>query len=231
MNFAILLSGGIGHRLGSSIPKQYIECNGKPIICYSLNSLLINESIDELVVVAANEWIPLIQTISANLNSTKPIYYANPGETRQLSIFNGLRAITTRHTNITDIDLVIIHDAARPLLSEKLINLCLKIEDEYDGAMPVLPVKDTIYKSEDGLTISQLLDRSTLYAGQAPESFRLRRYFQAHEQLTLNELQKINGSSELAYRVGMRIKFVQGDPMNFKITDTKDLDNFIQIIK
>jgi len=231
MNFAILLSGGIGQRLGASIPKQYIKCNGKLIIQFSLTTLLSNENIDELVIVAANEWISTIQLIVYSLTVNKPVYYASPGETRQFSILNGLNEIYSRHKEIGDRDLVIVHDAARPLVSEELINSCLLIENEYDGAMPVLPVKDTIYVSDNGATISTLLDRATLYAGQTPESFRFRKYLQAYEQLCYDELLKIKGSSELAYKAGMKIKLVKGDVMNFKITDFQDLENFKQISK
>lgn len=230
MNYAILLSGGFGLRLGNVIPKQYIECNGKPIIAYALATLLDNDNINEIVIVAANKWIPYISDWIDKLEMKKKIYFAKPGDTRQLSILNGLEEIKKEeHHSESSEDMVIIHDAARPLVSNELINACLNIENEFDGAMPVLPVKDTIYYSEDGTVISNLLNRSKLFAGQAPESFRLERYYQAHKLLTNEELLDINGSSELAYKVGMKIKLVKGDPLNFKITDSQDLENFKRV--
>lgn len=231
MNFAILLSGGIGMRLGNSRPKQYLEHNGKPIIAFALESLAESELIDEIVVVAADEWIPYIRLQVESIGSNKDVYFAHPGSTRQMSIFNGLKEIMDKHSSISGKDLVIIHDAARPFLTKHLIHSCILIEDEFDGAMPVLPMKDTVYLSDDGEQISKLLDRSSLYAGQAPESFRLKQYFQAHQSLSEEVLQFINGSSELAFKAGMRIKLVKGDPDNFKITDTQDLENFKRLAR
>lgn len=226
MSYAILLSGGVGQRLGNSTPKQYIECNGKPIIAFSLATLINNGYIDEVVIVAASQWIPFIQNLIDQLETKKEIYFANPGDTRQLSILSGLEEIKHKHHRESNDDIVIIHDAARPLVSDALLCECFTIDDVYDGVMPVLPVKDTIYFSEDGNVISNLLDRSKLFAGQAPESFRFGRYYQAHKALTYEELLTVNGSSELAYKAGLRIKLVKGDPMNFKITDSQDLENF-----
>lgn len=231
MNYAILLSGGTGKRLGSPIPKQYIECNGNLIIYHSLSALLSNVNINGIIIVAAEEWIPSIENIYAKLNIAKPIRYASPGETRQLSIWNGLKKLADDFHDIDNEDIVIIHDAARPLISDELIDSCLLIEKEYDGAMPILPVKDTIYVSNDGINIAALLDRSVLYAGQAPESFRIIKYLNAHQQTTYEDLIKINGSSELAHKAGLKIKLVKGDPRNFKITDSQDLENFKQLQK
>ena len=93
--------------------------------------------------------------------------------------------------------------------------------------MPAIAVKDTTYLSDDGTTITALLDRSKLWAGQAPEAFRLAKYLAAHRAMDAAELMKINGSTELAFKSGI----IEGDPMNFKITTPEDLSNFKTIIK
>ena len=93
-----------------------------------------------------------------------------PGENRQLSILNGLRDIRT----YADTDAcVLIHDAARPCMSAQLVSDCLAAVVGHDGVLPVLPMKDTVYLSKDGACVASLLDRSQIYAGQAPEVFRL----------------------------------------------------------
>ena len=92
--------------------------------------------------------------------------------------------------------------------------------------MPVLSVKDTTYQSIDGTHITALLDRNTLFAGQAPESFRFRKYLDIHNPLSSEEIDQIKGSSEIAHKFGLNIKLVKGDPLNFKITDTSDLNRF-----
>lgn len=226
MNVAIILSGGTGTRLGANIPKQYIEVGCMPIITYCLKVFAAHPMINGLVVVAASEWVATIQAQIDALHIRKSVVFANPGSTRQLSILNGLNKAKS---SFSDIENVIIHDAARPLVSAQLITDCLMACDEYDGSMPVLPVKDTIYQSNDGTAISGLLNRSTLFAGQAPEAFRFDKYLEAHSSLSTEEILKINGSSEIAYKTGMRIKMVQGDVMNFKITDSTDLQRFKDI--
>lgn len=125
-------------------------------------------------------------------------------------------------------DNIIIHDAARPNVSERIISQCMDKLSEYDGAMPVLPVKDTIYLSENGENITSLLNRDQLYAGQAPESFKYGKYLEIHNGMTEEDLSKVRGSSEIAYRHGLKICMIPGDECNYKITTKKDLNKFVR---
>ena len=228
MNFAIILSGGVGSRMGADIPKQYIEVNGKPVISYCLQTFLNIQTIDGIVIGVANEWKSYVKEIVEVLKPQKKIFYAEPGETRQYSIFNALKVV--KEIGGKDNDLVIIHDAARPLVSKDLIQRCLNICKEADGVLPVIPVKDTIYQSTNKTHITNLLNRSELFAGQAPEAFRFGKYLQLHQEMPSEELLKINGSTEIAYKGGLNIKLVPGEEMNFKITTPEDLSNFESII-
>lgn len=108
---------------------------------------------------------------------------------------------------------------------------CLEAIEGHDGVIPVLPMKDTVYESEDGKTISSLLDRSRIYAGQAPELFRLGCYYEANRQLLPERILKINGSTEPAVMAGMKMAMVAGDENNFKITTKADLERFQDIVK
>lgn len=228
MNIAIILSGGVGSRMGLNIPKQYVMVNDQPVINYCLKTFLENSNIGALIIGVADEWLDFVKEHVAMLNPSKPIYYAKPGETRQYSIYNALYVV--RDNGFSDDDLVIIHDAARPLVSDALINRCLDGCKEADGIMPVIPVKDTTYMSEDGKHIQSLLNRSHLWAGQAPEAFRFGKYIKVHDEMLREDLLKINGSTEIAFKVGLDCQMVEGDPMNFKITTPEDLSNFESII-
>lgn len=226
MNFSIILSGGVGLRLGSDIPKQYLPVEGRPIISFCMDTFANNANIDAIVIVAAKEWIPLIKESAILIGCKKSITYAEPGATRQLSIRNGLEQIV-RSCEISDNDIVVIHDAARPLVSSKLIDECISsCHGDFKGVLPVLRVKDTIYLSKDGTKIDSLLNRNELFAGQAPEAFNLKAYLKAHDTISSEDLLNINGSTELAYKVGMKIKLISGEFMNFKITDMSDYINF-----
>lgn len=229
MKIAIILSGGVGSRMGLNIPKQYVLVDDQPVINYCLKTFLDNEMTDAIIIGVAEEWIEFVKEHVEKLNPQKPIYYAKPGETRQLSIYNALKVI--REKCFSDDSIVIIHDAARPLVSHELIARCYNGCKEADGIMPVIPVKDTTYLSEDGKHIHSLLDRSHLWAGQAPEAFRLGKYLKVHEEMSRDELLKINGSTEIAFKAGLNCQMVEGDPMNFKITTPEDLSNFEAIVK
>ena len=91
-------------------------------------------------------------------------------------------------------------------------------------------MKDTVYQSEDGMNISALLPRETLFSGQAPEAFKIGKYLEAHKAISREELLQINGSTEIAYIAGMNIKMIQGDEINFKITTPEDLTRFNLLI-
>jgi 2-C-methyl-D-erythritol 4-phosphate cytidylyltransferase len=228
MNFAIILSGGVGSRMGINKPKQYVEVAGQSILSYCLKTFSSNAHIDALIIGVADEWLGYVKDEVSRLQITKPVYYATPGETRQFSIYNALNVI--RNIGFSENDIVIVHDAARPLVSNDLINACLDRCATYDGVMPVIPAKDTIYYSADGNHIDSLLDRSALWCGQAPEAFNLGKYIAVHDAMSHDELLRINGSTEIAYKGGLNCIMIKGDPMNFKITTPEDLSNFESII-
>lgn len=229
MNVALILSGGTGTRLGADIPKQYIEVGGKPIICYCVERLLRHDKIDAVQLVADQSWHDEIRNwISEEDINKKFKGFSLPGENRQLSIFNGLEDI---RKYASDEDFVLIHDAARPLLSEGMISECIDTVQGHDGALPVLPMKDTVYLSMDGKKVDNLLDRNRIYAGQAPEIFRIGKYYEANKQLLPTEILKINGSTEPAVMAEMDIVMIPGDERNFKITTKADLERFREIVE
>lgn len=228
MNIALILSGGTGTRLGESMPKQYIDAGGRMIITYCLETLAGHEEIDAVQIVADPLWQETILKEAAlhNVAPGKLFGFSKPGENRQQSIFHGLQDIKEYAGRD---DLVLIHDAARPLLSKEQIADCLAAVCEHDGAMPVLPMKDTVYFSNDGQHVSNLLDRSSIFAGQAPEVFRFGSYYEANLRLLPDKILSINGSTEPAILMGLDIVMVPGDERNFKITTQNDLKRFQQI--
>lgn len=218
----LLLSGGTGTRMGMEIPKQYIEVEGSPIIAYCLRTLLFHEEIDAVQIVADEMWRETI--INCMEDSGKFRGFSSPGKTRQLSILNGLEDIKKY---AGDLDYVLIHDAARPMLSARQISDCLEaVRAGHDGALPVLPMKDTVYLSGDGKTVASLLDREKVFAGQAPEIFVLGKYYEANRALLPEKILEINGSTEPAVLAKMDIAMIPGDEENFKITTISDLERF-----
>ena len=286
MNYAILLSGGVGTRISSEIPKQYIKVNGRMMVTAALRTLLQAPQVDRVCITADPAWQQAIledlQAASADdpegsAAIGKPVFFAMPGANRQLSIRNGLQQIlrekelrweimgqvslpveeasgspaTYAGAETGDVDhmetspalgdlgpqtgdslssgepdTVFIHDAARPYLAQPLIDACYAALSGHDGVLPVLPMKDTVYESSDGHTIDRLLDRSQIFAGQAPELFLLEPYVAANEALLPDRILAINGSTEPAILAGMDVVMIPGDERNSKVTTNADLEKF-----
>ena len=197
---------------------------------YAIRSI---SDIDALIIAADKKWQPytedIVKKVFANKAEAEIVFlgFCEPGITRQGSIVNALHALKPYMTSES---IVMIHDAVRPNVSKELIKRCLDVmkkgKQEYDGVMPYIRIKDTIYESDDGISISSLTDRDKLYAGQTPEFFNCFKYLEANEALSEEELNKINGSSEAAVMAGMKIALIEGEESNFKITTSEDLERF-----
>jgi 2-C-methyl-D-erythritol 4-phosphate cytidylyltransferase len=199
------------------------------LIAFCLNMFADHKRVDAVWIVAAPEWQDSIKEECRHQGIDMGVIkgFSLPGKTRQLSILNGIRDIDSFVPSGED-PIVIIHDAARPNLTPEYLDKCLDAMEGYDGVMPVLPMKDTVYYSEDGKKVDKLLDRSRIYAGQAPELYRLSKYLPANERLLPDEIMKINGSTEPAVMAGLKVAMIAGDENNYKITTKKDLDRFMQ---
>ncbi len=233
MNYAILLAGGTGSRISSDIPKQYIKAGSHMMITVALKVLLESDHIDGICIVADADWIGDIKkdAASAGLDTDVILSFANPGENRQLSILNGMNEIIKVKGEPSDTDTVLVHDAARPFVSEDLLSAVYGSLDGHDGVMPVLPMKDTVYYSENGSKASELLDRRKIFAGQAPELFMFGKYYEANKALVPEKIISVNGASEPAIIAGMDIVMIPGDEGNFKVTTNADLDRYLTIVK
>lgn len=229
MNIAIVLSGGVGSRMGMSIPKQYVEIQGKPIIEYCLTTILRHRMIDMAVIGVADEWLDYVKISVDRIAPEIPVFYCKPGKQRQGTIIEALKKASEKGAKSEDV--VLVHDAARPLLTSDLITRCLEESKHSDAVLPVIPVKDTTYLSHDGVHIDSLLERKTLWNGQAPEAFNFGSYYEANMRLTEEELNYVTGSTEVSYRAGLKCVLIPGDTNNFKITTPEDLSNFESIIK
>jgi 2-C-methyl-D-erythritol 4-phosphate cytidylyltransferase len=224
MNTALILAGGRGERmLGLAVPKQFHPVRGRPVITYTLRRFQDCAAITGILVVAEEAWRGMIGEWLARDGCTKFLGFADPGETRQESVFAGLLAMEGL---MKEDDVVLVHDAVRPAVTEALILACIEEARQRGGATPALRVRETIYRSVDGSRISALLNRNELCVGQTPEGYRFGKYLAAHRSVTRAELAGTRGSSELAFRFGMEVGLFPGDDRNFKITTIEDLERF-----
>ncbi len=222
MNVAIILAGGIGSRMNlKDFPKQYLNVGGTPIIGYCLNTFQQHEEIDSIYIVADKTWEDFLGKWMSQNQINKFGGFVTPGESRQLSIYNALLAV---EKEFQPEDNIIIHDAARPFVTKELLTVGLRELGSSEGVMPVLPAKDTFYQSDDRKVISALLPREKLFAGQAPEFFKLGKYVEIHKKMSKDEILKINGSSEIAYKSGLKVSLIAGEERNFKVTTPGDIE-------
>jgi len=190
-----------------------------------METLTNHEEIDAIQIVADRRWQ---EFILEHVPKDKLRGFSPEGENRQMSILHGLEDI---RKYASDEDWVLVHDAARPMVRAEQIHDCLAAAFGHDGVIPVLPMKDTVYSSQDGKTISSLLDRSRIFAGQAPELFQLGVYYKANIRLLPDQIKKINGSTEPAILAGCDMAMIPGEEENFKITTGEDLRRFRRLVE
>lgn len=219
MNHAVILAGGIGFRMKMNRPKQYLEVRGKPVFMYSFEKFANHPEICSIVMVISEEWKEYVQDFIAKSGCTKPVYYARAGQSRQHSVLNGLKALSRI---ADDNDLVFVHDSVRPLFPISNIDDAIVECRYYDVTLPVIPVKDATYQSSDGKKLSSILPREELFSGQSPECFHYGPYMRLHDCLTDDEIGRIRGGSELAFKKGMTVCLIPGTEQNFKITTIED---------
>lgn len=213
--------------MGLEVPKQYIRVNGKPIILYSYLKFSECTRINSITFVVSPKWEGFVKEAIGDYPFKGPVFFANAGVSRQHSVLNGLRAI---RDFANDQDVVFIHDAVRPLFPISIVEDAIRACKDYDGALPVISVKDATYHSSDGEKLSSILPRDELFSGQSPECFNYGRILNAHALFSNDEISAIRGSTELAYKAGLSIRFIPGSEQNFKITTIEDLYLYKQLV-
>jgi 2-C-methyl-D-erythritol 4-phosphate cytidylyltransferase len=222
----ILLSGGVGARIGGNTPKQYLAVGGRSILEHTLYRMKCWNEMDSLVIVADTSWQDYAKDVVEKVFADSGVSFlgfALPGENRQLSILN---AITLLRDQMAEDAYVLIHDAVRPEVSEELIGKITSAMETGDGVMPYLPMKDTIYLKSEGDEIESNLNRDRLVAGQTPEAFDYHKYLKANESLSREEILAVRGSTEPAVSAGMKMVLVPGEESNYKITTKEDFERF-----
>ncbi|MBU3179790.1 2-C-methyl-D-erythritol 4-phosphate cytidylyltransferase [Clostridium psychrophilum] len=229
MNIAIILAGGKGTRMGMvDQPKQFIDIYGKPIVVHTIEAFDIHEQIDAIAVVCLKEWHEDIKIWTRKFELNKIKWIVDGGATRQESVLSGLKAI---EKDVSPDDIVVIHEAARPLISHRIISDNIEGAKEYGAVDTVIKASDTIIKSLDDKTISSIPVRKELYIGQTPQSFVYSTIYNAHKNVANSELQDSTDDCRLILNCGQKVHLVNGDKLNIKITTLEDLLLLKSIIK
>ena len=211
--WAVLAAAGRGERLGSDRPKAFARLGERPLLAESLERLDESDWIDAIVVVAPPGWEEPVILLAEELGCTKVTACVAGGETRAESVRAGVDEVPE------DAAVVLVHDAARPLISEAVIERVLApLSEGWDGAVPALPLTDTI-KRVDGEQVAETLERGSLVAAQTPQAF----VAGVLRQAVRGDLSGATDCAALVERRGGRVRVVLGDPALLKVTDAVDL--------
>lgn len=212
----VLLSGGVGKRMGASIPKQYLALRGQPIATYSLETFAAMPEVFEIIIVCDPSWKYLFEPYLAGLGGKKTIKWALPGAERQDSVYNGLQEVST------DAVIVAIHDSARPLVKSSDVLRCLQDAQEVGAAVLGVPVKPTIKEVDSGLNVVKTLERSKLWEVQTPQCIRpqlLQEGFQLVKQNSLD----VTDDVSIIECLGQPVRITPGSYTNIKVTTPDDM--------
>ena len=221
MNFAILLLGGNGNRLKSELPKQFIKINEKEVFLYSYEIFLNHPDIDKIILVTLKEFIPFVKE-KVNLEKTIVI---EGGLTRQESVFNALKYLKDK---INDSDVIIIHDACRPLITTSIITSSINEIKDNDAVITSMEATNSL-AIKDGDYLSYYIDRSKVVEIQTPQTFRYKDIYEAHLNAYINKKSYTDDGSILENKF-KKVKLIRGNSFNFKITTFEDLILFERII-
>lgn len=209
----MLVAGGVGTRLGIDRPKAFALLAGRPLLAESLDRLDRSPWIDAIVVAAPPGWEEPAILLSEELAVTKVVSCVTGGETRAESVRAALGDVPEEAL------VVLVHDAARPLVDDAVIERVLSLLAEgFDGAVPALPVPDTVKRVEKGVVV-ETVSREGLMGAQTPQAFlapALRRAFGG-------DLSEATDCASLVERAGGRVAVTEGDPKLLKVTTAGDL--------
>ena len=224
----VLLAGGVGTRMKSDdLPKQFLVVGGKPIIIHTMEAFQKHPSIDAIIVVTLESWTEVLWAYAKQFNITKLKWVVPGGATGQDSIFCGLSALKE---NVSDDDLIMIHDGNRPLVSSDIISDSLVTFEKYGSAVAAIPCTEVVFVSDDKIKSKESIDRSRLMRTQTPHSYKFGELYNAHLEAQSKGITSTAASCELMKELGKETYFSKGSEENIKITTLDDLKIFKSIL-
>lgn len=223
--FAAILAGGSGTRMGNSDkPKQFLMLGAKPILVHTVEKFCATGSFDAVLVLCPKAWVQqtrdLLKKYSPAFASSVEV--VEGGATRNDTVANALAYVEANY-EVDDDSILVTHDAVRPFVSCRIIEDNLISAREHGACDTVIPATDTIVESVDGAKICSIPERSKLYQGQTPQSFKLRLLSSLMSSLTDDEKGVLTDACKICVLRGEPVALVMGDPSNMKITYPQDM--------
>ncbi len=223
MNIALIIAGGSGNRMGQDIPKQFIHIDGAPIVIHTMMCFQRHPDIQQIAIVCLKGWETVLQSYANQFNITKLKHIFPGGDSGMESIHNGIYGLL--EAGCDGEDLVLIHDAVRPLLSQDIISGNIATCKAYGYAVTGIKCREAILESEDGFSTSTSIPRDRLIRTQTPQTFRLKNIISAHEEAKEKGITNSVASCTLCAELGNRMMhLVPGSEKNIKVTTVEDLE-------
>ncbi len=220
---AIIIAGGAGQRMGQDIPKPFINVNDKPTIVYTLVAFQRHPNIDGIIVVCLDGWHEILYSYAKQFNITKFSSVVSGGANGQASIKNG---IDEAKRLFSDEDMVLIHDAIRPMVDDAIISDNIAKCEIYGNATVVVPVTTVVLDKTTDEYSSKTVDRDTLYLTQTPQAFVLKDILSAHEEAKKKGITSAVASCSLYTELGRKVYYSAGSETNIKLTRPGDVEIF-----
>lgn len=229
MNIGLIIAGGTGQRMGKEIPKQFLNVNDKPIIIYTLEAFQKHPNIDEIGVVCIDGWHDILKAYARQYNIDKLKWVISGGKNGQDSIRNGVYEASNRYE---ESDLLLVHDAIRPLVSEEIISDCIVQCENYSSAVAAVPCNTAVLRIDDSSMKSSnnVIPRSELAMTQTPQGFPIGKLKWAHEQALERGITNSVASCTMMAELGEEVHFSLGSETNIKLTTQDDLKIFKAIL-
>ena len=222
-NVGLLIAGGSGNRMHQDIPKQFITVNERPVIVYTLEAFENHPEIDAIAVVCIEGWEQVLWAYAKQFNITKLQYVVPGGKNGQDSIRNGVYELE-KHFDKDDI--VLIHDAIRPMVSAEIISDNIRVAREYGNAITVIPCAEAMMQTEDGVVSVGSYPRDRLKRTQTPQAFRIGDICDLHRRALEAGITNSVASCTLKIEMGEQVYFSAGSEKNIKLTTVEDIDIF-----
>lgn len=222
-NTALIIAGGSGARMHQNIPKQFLTVNDRPVIVYTLEAFQKHVEIDAIAVVCISGWEQMLWAYANQFNITKLKYVIPGGENGQSSIRNGVFELE-KHFDKDDI--VLIHDAIRPMISADVISDCIKVTREMGCAITAIPCAEAMLETEDGIMSDSSYPRDNLKRTQTPQGFRIGQICGLHREALEKGITNSVASCTLMIEMGRKVYFSAGSEKNIKLTTVEDIDIF-----
>lgn len=221
MNTALILAGGIGQRVGGEIPKQFLKIKDIPVMAYTLNAFQNNPDIDSIAVVCVDGWSDEVLSYKERFGISKLDRVIPGGKNSMQSISNGVFGL-----DLADDDIVIVHDAVRPLITQDIISDCISRCREYGNGCASIQLQETIVRTKDRISGNVNIDRSEVMRVQTPQAYRygdIRDLYSRARDAGITDSVYVN---TLMMELGGTIYFSKGSTFNIKITTPEDLSLF-----